>query len=53
MDYAEIDYTLDEAYKPGLYLETKAFLEQNEMFPSLCSLEEQMSMIPIYQKIAF
>lgn len=53
VDFAEIDYTLDEMYKPGLYLETQAFLEHNEMFSALCSWEEQVNMIPIYQKMAF
>lgn len=52
INFMDIDYSLDEAYKPGLYLETQAFLEHNKMFQDLCSLEEQMNMVPIYQKIA-
>lgn len=45
-----IDYSLDEKYKPGLYLQTKNFLENN--FDGMCSLEEQYDMISIYNKIS-
>lgn len=45
-----IDYTLDEKYKPGLYLQTKNFLENN--FVSMCSIKEQFKMIDVYNKIA-
>ncbi len=51
MDFADIDYTLDQNYKPGLYLETQAFLEYNEMRCDLCTLEDQILMLPFYQKI--
>ncbi len=53
VDFADIDYTLDEIYKPGLFLETQAFLEHNEMFEELCSLEEQTNMIQVYKQMAF
>jgi len=46
----EIDYTLDEEYKPGLFLQTKNFLENN--CEDICSLEEQNEMMSIYNKIA-
>lgn len=50
-DYDEfIDYSLDDKYKPGLYLQTKNFLEGN--FHGMCLLEEQYKMIDIYNKIA-
>lgn len=52
VDFVDIDYTLDVNYKPGLYLETKAFLEHNEDFKDLCSLEEQISNLSIYQKMS-
>lgn len=52
VDFVEADYTLDVNYKPGLYLETKAFLEHNENFKDLCSLEEQLANLSIYQKMA-
>jgi predicted dehydrogenase len=45
-----VDYFLDEQYKPGLYLQTKAFLESDDTY--LCSLEEQKMMFDIYEKIA-
>ena len=45
-----IDYSLDEQYKPGLYLQTKQFLENN--FDGMCSIKEQYAMINIYNKIA-
>lgn len=39
----EIDYSLDEQYKPGLYLQTKAFLEsKTEQF---INIEEQKNLI--------
>lgn len=48
----DVDYSLDTDYKPGLYLETEAFLDRNENFGDLCSLEEQCARLPIYQKIS-
>ena len=49
-NFVEIDYTLDEDYKPGLYLQTKNFIEN--MNHSLCTLSEQLHTINIYNKIA-
>jgi hypothetical protein len=47
----EIDNTLDVDYKPGLYLQTKAFLENN--FSRFCSINEQSFMISnVYKKMA-
>ena len=46
----EIDDHLDVDYKPGFYLETKAFLEDD--VSRLCSIKEQrLHMINIYNKI--
>lgn len=45
-----IDYSLDDEFKPGLYLQTKSFLEND--FTVLCTLEEQVNMINIYNKMA-
>lgn len=53
VDFAEIDYTLDERYKPGLYLETQAFLNHTSMAKDLCSLDEQLNILPVYQRMAF
>lgn len=45
-----IDETLDTQYKPGLYLQVKAFLEGND--GELCSIDEQMKAAAFYKKIA-
>lgn len=45
-----IDYILDEKYKPGLYLQTKIFLENN--FDEMCSIQEQYEAIDIYNKMS-
>ena len=45
-----IDYDLDERFKPGLFLQTKAFL--NGDYANFCSLEEQISSFEIYNRIA-
>ena len=45
-----IDYSLDEQYKPGLYLQTQNFL--NDDFNGMCSIEEQSKMNVVYIKIA-
>jgi predicted dehydrogenase len=42
----EIDNKLDKDFKPGLYLQTKAFLEGN--FSRFCTLSEQREMIEKY-----
>ena len=52
VDFVDVDYALDTNYKPGLYLETVAFLEHNDDFKDLCSLEEQINNLSIYQKIS-
>lgn len=46
----EIDDRLDKEYKPGFYLETKAFLENDTS--RLCSIHEQIEhTVSIYNKI--
>jgi predicted dehydrogenase len=45
-----IDYILDEKYKPGLFLQTSNFLENN--FYGMCTIEEQVKMNKIYTKMA-
>lgn len=44
-----IDYSLDEEFKPGLYLQTKAFLDSD--FTRFCSIQEQIESFDIYAKI--
>lgn len=45
-----IDYSLDEEYKPGLYLQTENFLK-NE-FDGMCTIDEQKNINNVYNKIA-
>ena len=45
-----IDYTLDEKFKPGLYLQTKNFLAND--FQGMCTIEEQCKINKIYSKMA-
>lgn len=45
-----IDYKLDDMFKPGLYLQTKRFIENN--FENMCTIEEQLNMMPIYNEIS-
>jgi len=46
----DIDYSLDDNFKPGLYLQTKNFLKNN--FDNMCSIKEQNNNVEIYNKIA-
>ncbi len=45
----EIDYLLDTQYKPGLFLQTKAFLKNT--FKGMCTIAEQDTMFVIYSKM--
>ena len=45
-----IDDRLDQTYKPGLYLQTEAFLNKN--ITKLCSLNEQVAHTVFYSQIA-
>jgi len=45
-----IDYTLDEKYKPGLFLQTQKFIECN--FSDMCTIDDQTKANKIYSKIA-
>lgn len=50
INIVEIDDSLDKNFKPGFYLETKAFIEGD--FTRLCSIKDQQSHIRnIYYKI--
>lgn len=43
-----VDYSLDEKFKPGLYLQTKAYL--NGEFEDFCSIDQQQLAIDKYYK---
>ena len=45
-----VDYTLDEEFKPGLYLQTKLFI--SNAHDKFCTIDEQITSFPIYNKIA-
>ena len=45
----DIDDEIDKKYKPGLFLQTKAFLENNT--DDLCDLQEQKSAMVYYKKM--
>ena len=45
-----LDDQLDKNYKPGLYLQVKAFLEGNTT--NLCHLNDHLNMVDIYYRIA-
>ena len=49
-DINEIDYQLDENYKPGVFKMFESFI--NEDYSNLCSLEEQIQLIKVYSKMA-
>ena len=46
----EIDDILDKSYKPGLFNQVECFL--NDKTEELCSLADQVRMIPYYNKMA-
>jgi predicted dehydrogenase len=46
----ELDDNLDKKYKPGLYLQIKAFLDQDDS--KLCHIKEHVEMLKIYSRIA-
>ncbi|MGB9735989.1 MAG: Gfo/Idh/MocA family protein [bacterium] len=48
--YEGIDYSFDEKYKPGLYFQTKKFIENK--YQGFCTIQEQSSMIKIYCEMA-
>jgi predicted dehydrogenase len=48
---AEIDYTLDTEYKPGLFQQTKCFLESGKHKNNLCSIAEHCKSLETYTKI--
>ena len=45
-----IDYSLDDDFKPGLYLQTKNFVHND--FKNMCTITEQKRILNFYNKIA-
>ena len=50
LDLVEIDDALDRQFKPGLFLQTRNFLEGN--FDRMCSLAEHHAKLPLYCRMA-
>lgn len=50
MEECDIDYSVDENYKPGLYKQTHAFINDDHL--NICSIEDQVKNWSIYSKIA-
>lgn len=48
-EFVQMDYGVDEQYKPGLYIQTEKFLSED--FSDMCSLSEQNDMIELYFKM--
>ncbi len=48
---AEIDYGIDEKYKPGLFAEVECFLQDNKT-KRLCTLTDQIKKLELYEKIS-
>jgi len=46
----EMDYSMDDKYKPGLYKQVVGFIEGN--FSGFCSLKEQIEIFDLYIKMA-
>lgn len=49
-ELVELDDSLDKIFKPGLYLQVEGFL--NNTLETLCSIDEQLTLFPIYEKMA-
>lgn len=50
METVNLDYKLDELFKPGLFLQTQAFLTGDTSH--LCTLKDQVKALNIYSQIA-
>ncbi len=50
IEFVECDYKFDEAFKPGLFLQTKKFL--NNDLNGMCSITDQYAVIDKYNSIA-
>ena len=50
VESVELDDQLDKAYKPGLFMQTKAFLNRDDRF--FCSIDEQLRHSALYNEMA-
>lgn len=49
-DFQEIDYSLDQEFKPGLFHQTRNFL--NNLDTGMCDIAHQNTMVPHYYRMA-
>lgn len=52
VDWVEIDDKLDVEFKPGLYKQVEAFLNENKQDERLLDIDKQLDNILVYEKIA-
>jgi len=45
-----VDYTLDEEFKPGLYLQTQLFI--SNVYDDFCTIDEQIESFNLYNRMA-
>jgi predicted dehydrogenase len=50
VDHIEIDDQIDKDFKPGLYMQTKSFIDKDDDL--FCSIEEQLKHCAIYDEMA-
>ncbi len=50
VEQVQLDDSLDKKYKPGLYLQTKAFLENNTM-PNIINIHQHLQNMAFYEQI--
>lgn len=50
VDFVECNYSLDEEFKPGLFLQVKSFMDNENSV--LCTIDYQLGMMDIYNQMA-
>ena len=50
VEFVDCDYKIDEAFKPGLFLQTKKFMSND--FEGMCNIADQFIMMDNYNSIA-
>ncbi len=50
IEFVECDYSMDEKFKPGLFLQVQSFMAKDSS--RLCSIQQQVNMLDTYNKMA-
>lgn len=50
IDFVDCDYSLDTDFKPGLFLQVKSFIDNDDSY--LCKIDYQVTMTDIYYQMA-